>query len=175
MQTLRDAFGKIVTWQSADGTLDEIGGLTASIAHEGSQPPSGILNNANACLLMLAANPREGDAPREAARHIIQDGRCSSDVVASLRAMFDAAAPTLEPVNLSDAAREVIALAWHDLQRQSIVVHAELAANLPTGHRMQHRQVILNLPRNGCDAMSGIDDRPRQLGSPESVGNGRQS
>src|SRR6185295_3420309 len=106
MQTLRDAFGKIVTRRSAEGTLDEIGALTASIAHEGGQLPSGVLNSANACLLMLAANPLEGDAPREAARHIIQDGRRSSDVVASLRAMFDAAAPTLEPVDLSDAARE---------------------------------------------------------------------
>jgi C4-dicarboxylate-specific signal transduction histidine kinase len=173
MQTLRVAFGKIVTWQSADGMLDDIGALTASIAHEVSQPPSGILNNANACLLMLAANRPEGDAPPEAARHIIQDGRRSSDVVASLRAMFAASAPTLEPVDVSDAAREVFAPAWHDLQRQSIVVHAELAADLPTvtGDRLQHRQV----PRNGCDAMSGVDGRPRQLGTPESVGNRRQS
>jgi signal transduction histidine kinase len=177
MQTLRVAFGEIVTWRRADGMRDDIGALTASIAHEVSQPPSGILNNANACLLMLAANPPEGNAPREAAKHIIQSGRRSSDVVASRRAMFDVAAPTLEPVDVSDAAREVIALAWHDLQRQSIVVHAELAADLPTvtGDRMQHRQVVLNLPRNGCDATSGVDDRPRQLGSPESVGNGRQS
>ena len=64
MQTRRDAFGKIVTWQSTDGTLDDIGALTASIAHEVSQPPSGILNNANACLLILAANPLN-DRPRQ--------------------------------------------------------------------------------------------------------------
>ena len=90
--------------------------------------------------------------------------------------MFDIGAPTPEPVDLSDAAREVIALAWHDLQRQSIVVHAELAADLPTvtGDRTQHRQVVLNLLRNGWDAMSGVDDRPRQLGTLKSVGNRRQ-
>ena len=136
MHTFRDAFGEIVTRQSADGTIDDFSALTASIAHEVSQPPSGILHNTTACLLMPAANPPEGDAPRE-----------------------------------------VIALAWHDLQRQSIVVHAELAADLPTvtGDRRQHRQLVLNLPRNGCDAMSGVDDRPRQLGTPESVGNERQS
>jgi FixJ family two-component response regulator len=50
MQTLRDAFGNITTWQSADGAIDDIRALTASIVYEVSQPLSGIVNNANACL-----------------------------------------------------------------------------------------------------------------------------
>jgi C4-dicarboxylate-specific signal transduction histidine kinase len=45
------------------------------------------------------------------------------------------------------------------------MLRPELTANLPlvTGDRMQLQQVILNLLRNGSDAMSTVDDRPRQL------------
>lgn len=68
-------------------------------------------------------------------------------------------------MDLNMAAREVIALSINDLQRNRVLLRVELADDLPlvTGDRVQLQQVILNLLRNASDAMSGIDDRPRQL------------
>ena len=68
-------------------------------------------------------------------------------------------------MDLNEATREVIALSLSELQRSRVILRTELADDLPlvTGDRVQLQQVILNLLLNASDAMSGVDDRPRQL------------
>jgi PAS domain S-box-containing protein len=139
--------------------------LTASIAHEVNQPLSGIITNASTCLRMLDADPPNVDGARETATRIIRDGNRASDVIARLRALFRKKEFRLESTDLNDATREVIALSLSDLQRSRVILHSELADDLPavTGDRVQLQQVILNLLRNASDAMSGVNDRPRQV------------
>ena len=52
-----------------------------------------------------------------------------------------------------------------DLKRNRVVLRLELAEPLPIimGDRIQLQQVILNLLRNGSEAMAEVTDRPRQL------------
>ncbi len=142
-----------------------LGALTASIAHEVNQPLSGIITNASTCLRMLATDPPQVEGARETARRTIRDGNRMSEVIARLRALFRKKEPTTESVNLNDAVLEVIALSIVELQKNRVMLCPELADDLPliTGDRVQLQQVILNLLRNGSDAMSTIEDRPRQL------------
>ena len=139
--------------------------LTASIAHEVNQPLSGIITNASACLRMLATDPPQVEGARETARRTIRDGNRMSDVITRLRALFGKKEPTIESVNLNEAVLEVIALSIVELQKNRVIVCPELADGLPliTGDRVQLQQVILNLLRNGSDAMSTVEDRPRRL------------
>jgi C4-dicarboxylate-specific signal transduction histidine kinase len=139
--------------------------LTASIAHEVNQPLAGIITNAGTCLRMLAGDRPDIEGARETARRTIRDANRASDVITRLRALFSRKEFTLEPLDLNEAMREVIALSWSDLQRNRVVLQADLADDLPivTGDRIQLQQVVLNLLRNAADAMVDVHDRPRQL------------
>jgi PAS domain S-box-containing protein len=142
-----------------------LGTLAASIAHEINQPLAGIVTNASTCQRMLAAAPPNIDGALETSRRTIRDANRASEVITRLRALFNKKETATESVDLNEVAREVIALSLSGLQRNGVVVHEELADNLPTitGDRIQLQQVILNLLRNAADAMSAVEDRPRML------------
>jgi PAS domain S-box-containing protein len=139
--------------------------LTASIAHEVNQPLSGIITNASTCRRMLDGDPPNIEGARETARRIIRDGNRASDVITRLRALFSKKDFTLEPLDLNEATREVMALSLSDLQRNRVVLLSDLAEDLPLviGDRVQLQQVILNLVRNASDAMLGVEGRPKEL------------
>jgi C4-dicarboxylate-specific signal transduction histidine kinase len=145
--------------------MTALSALTASIAHEVNQPLSGIITNAGTCLRMLDAAPPDIDGARETARRTIRDGNRASDVITRLRVLFSKREFTLEPVDLNEATREVIALSSNELQRNRVILQSELGEGLSTvtADRIQLQQVILNLVRNASDAMADVHDRPRHL------------
>jgi PAS domain S-box-containing protein len=145
--------------------IKSLGVLTASIAHELNQPLSGIITNASTCLRMLVAETPNIDGACETARRTIRDANRASDVITRLRALFSNKDAAPAPVNLNEAAQEVISLFLRELQRGQVIVRTEFTDNLPpiVGDRVQIQQVILNLVRNASDAMSAVNDRPREL------------
>jgi PAS domain S-box-containing protein len=143
-----------------------LGALTASIAHEVNQPLAGIITNASTCLRMLSADPPNIKGALATAQRTIRDGNRAADVITRLRALFSKKAAATETVDLNEATREVLALAFSDLLRNRVFVRTELDDDNPllvTGDRVQLQQVILNLVRNASDAMRDVNDRPRHL------------
>ncbi|HSA92816.1 MAG TPA: ATP-binding protein [Terriglobales bacterium] len=145
--------------------VTSLGVLTASIAHEINQPISGIVTNASTCLRMLSDDPPNIDGARETARRTIRDGNRASDVIARLRTLYSKKDLSPELMDLNEAALEVTALSLGELHRNRVILRHELADDLPAvmADRIQLQQVILNLLRNASEAMSTVDDRPREL------------
>jgi signal transduction histidine kinase len=114
---------------------------------------------------MLDSDPPNIDGARETARRSIRDGNRASEVMTRLRTLFSKKQIDVEPLDLNEAAREVITLLSGELQRNNVIVKRELSDHLPNVHgdRVQLQQVILNFIHNGADAMNTVNDRPRQL------------
>jgi C4-dicarboxylate-specific signal transduction histidine kinase len=145
--------------------VTSLGTLAASIAHEVNQPLAGIITNASTCLRMMSADPPDVEGARETMRRTIRDGNRAADVITRLRGLFGRKEARTELVDLNAATRDVIGLLLSELQRSGVILRVELADKLPAvmGDRVQLQQVILNLLRNASEAMSSVEDRPRQL------------
>jgi PAS domain S-box-containing protein len=145
--------------------LTTMGELAASVAHEVNQPLSGVVVNGNACLRWLAGDSPNLEEAREAVRRIVRDGKRAGEVIARIRALATKTAPAKERLDMNETIREVLALAGDELRKNSVAVRTEFAPDLlpVLGDRVQLQQVVLNLVMNGIEAMSGVEERPREL------------
>jgi len=145
--------------------LTTVGELAASIAHEVNQPLTAVTNNANACLRLLASSNLEPEVLQRALQEIVADCTRTSAVIARIRAFIRKAPAEKSELDINDVIQEVLALAGHELQKNRVLVERHLTKTLPLvrADRIQLQQVLLNLIRNGTEAMSGVTLQSRGL------------
>jgi C4-dicarboxylate-specific signal transduction histidine kinase len=142
-----------------------MGELAASIAHEVTQPLTGIVTNGNTCLHWLASSPPNVDKAKTTVERIIRDSNRASDVIHNLRTLVKKVPPRQEPVALNDLIYRTLTLVNWELTQYQVEVQTELPLDLPDvlGDRVQLQQLLLNLILNAMEAMSSIAGRVRVL------------
>ncbi len=160
-EALRDAQAEL----ARASRLRMMGELAGSIVHEINQPLAAVVTNAEACLRWLNRDEPDLVEARDAISRLALDGQRAANVVKGLRALAQKSGLDLVDVDLNDAIREVLVLLRSELERAGIVLHLDLfRESRPVyGDRVQLQQVLLNLIRNGIEAMSDVTDRPRVL------------
>jgi PAS domain S-box-containing protein len=136
-----------------------MGELTASLAHELSQPISGTMTNANTCLRKLGRDNPDLDEVRAAVTRIARDAQRGAEIIRRIRSQFERRALNREVIDVNEINRETVALLRDEAVRYNISVRTELAADLPqiVGDRVQLQQVAMNLIVNSIEAMRDVD------------------
>jgi signal transduction histidine kinase len=142
-----------------------MGQLSASMAHEVSQPIAGVVTNAHTAALRLNATPPNIEGAQRAIALIVRDGNRASDVIERVRALSRKRAPQKRSLDINETILEVIPLTRSEAAKNGILVEARLADDLPSvdGDRVQLQQVVLNLIINAIEAISAGHRSTRHL------------
>jgi hypothetical protein len=142
--------------------------LSASIAHEVNQPLAAIVANSHACYRWLSTEPPNIERAQLTAERIIRNANSAADVVGRIRALFRQAPLTRSPEDINGVIGEVCRLMADEIAAKDIRIETDLANDLPVValDHVQVQQVLVNLIRNGIeamDAMDALDDDTRVL------------
>ncbi|MCP5366349.1 MAG: PhnD/SsuA/transferrin family substrate-binding protein [Hyphomicrobiales bacterium] len=145
--------------------VSTMGEMASGLAHELNQPLAAIGNYARGGLRRLRGGGGTSDQIAEALERIAAQGDRAAAIIKRIRGMVRKDAPVRAPVPVSQVVREVAELMRAEAERQKADIELDLDDDLPqvTGDVVQVEQVLLNLIRNGLDAVSTVSAGVRRV------------
>jgi PAS domain S-box-containing protein len=136
--------------------VSTMGELTASLAHEITQPITAIVSNASAAVRWLERDPPDCAGASRSTKRILEDGARAVEIIDRTRSLYKKAPPRREPFDLNASIRDMLVLIESRATRHAVSIHTALAPDLPetTADKVQLQQVLLNLMLNAIEAMN---------------------
>jgi PAS domain S-box-containing protein len=184
----RDDTGRVVAWYGTNTDIEDrtqalarlqemesdfahmnrvsvMGELAASLSHEILHPIAAARNNAWAGMRFLEMSPPNLDKAKVAFGCVIKDADRANDIVGRMRDQIKKAPPRKERFGLNEAINGVVDMVRISIAKNGIAVSAHLMDGLVPvwGDRVQLQQVVVNLILNAIDAMSSVENGPREL------------
>jgi two-component system sensor kinase FixL len=137
------------------GRLGTLGEMVSGIAHEVNQPLTAISNYASACRRLVQAGTIDGEDLAGTLEKISAQAERAGQVIRGLRTLVRRRDEQREPLDLNRLIRDVIKLVEFEVRQAGYRIDLGLSEPLPPtlGDPVQIQQVVLNLIRNGLDAM----------------------
>ena len=146
--------------------LSTVGEMVAELAHELNQPLSAISSYAQACKRLLHGDGADQAEELSAAlNQVSEQTDRAAEIVRRLRRFVAKAKPAETALDLNAVIRDVAELMSIDARTAKAEVALELTEPLPpvVGDRIQLEQVLVNLMRNGFEALRESEYEPRRL------------
>jgi signal transduction histidine kinase len=140
------------------GAAAHVADLSAFIAHEVSHPLTAVLTSSNACQRWLTANPPNIERALLAIERITRAANTACDVVNHIRVLSRRPGEMRDPTALAGLVEDARDLMVDEASRYAVRMELEVEADLPriSVDRIQIRQVLINLIRNGLEAMEFV-------------------
>ncbi|MGT2445662.1 PAS domain-containing sensor histidine kinase (plasmid) [Ensifer adhaerens] len=134
--------------------------LSASIAHEVNQPLAAIVTNSHACQRWLSAEPPNLARAQRTVERITRDANAAADVVSRIRALFTRSVEPGMSTTVDSVIAEVRNLLVEEAMRRRVRIQLDVESDLPPVaiDRVQLQQILVNLIRNGIEAMASTAD-----------------
>ncbi len=141
------------------GRLSTLGEMAASLAHELNQPLTAIATYTEACQRLIESGKSDDDEILATLKKCNSQAQRAGEVIRRLRQFVKKRELGRREVSCDDLIRDVAALAEVDARDNGIPLTIDLAEGLPKimVDTVQIQQVVLNLIRNGIDAMMDMD------------------
>ena len=145
--------------------LITMGEMASSLAHELNQPLSAIANYCAGCVKRMRAGNYQLEDLLAAMQKASEQAERAGKIIRRMRDMVKKGDPKRQPIALEDLIDETRAFADIEAQRTGTQIVVELPENLPKilVDRIMIEQVLLNLIKNGIEAMSGVPVERRRL------------
>jgi signal transduction histidine kinase len=136
--------------------VSTIGAMAASLAHEMSQPLTGIMSNAQAARRFMAAMPPALDELRDIVADIVEDVKRAGEFIQRLRDLLRKDVSEHALLNLNTLSQDVMRLVHSDaiIRNVTVTIDCDPQPVIVYGNRVQLQQVILNLVLNAMEAIA---------------------
>lgn len=143
--------------------ISALGEMASAIAHEINQPLTAILSYTQASQRLLAAEQHDRQELQHAMERAAAQAQRAGEIIRRVRSFVAKEENETLAVDVNYLVTEVVGLARPEARQCGIQLRLDLTPDLPQvrADAIQIQQVVLNLVRNGLDAINshGAEDR----------------
>ena len=145
--------------------LNTMGEMASGFAHELNQPLSAIANFARGCIRRINKGDTDTRELLSALEQVAAQSTRAGEIIKRIRTFVKKEDPRRVRDDINRVIRKTLEFIQSDAERQKIRIELDFATALPEVEIdvVQVEQVILNLVRNGIEAMNAATGSPRTL------------